>query len=288
MGAAYERARRLFFEARRPDLAEPELRRELAESPDNALAHALMALVANRRGRRDEGLEWARGAIGLDPGLGYAHYALAYILNAAGRYEDAAASIAEALRLEPTNAHHHFYASVVDDNRGRHRDALAAAERGLALDAAHTGCLSMRALALAKLGRHKEAEEVIASALTLDPNNDYTHAAAGYRAWARGDRRLARVHFREALRINPENAWAEYGLNRVGVPFPWRAWLLMLPLIPLIAAIVYLQQPQFRASELARGSIPVLVLLCFVDISVFGIAVESFQKRARARLHEDP
>jgi tetratricopeptide (TPR) repeat protein len=288
MGAPYERARRLFFEVRRADLAEQELRHELAESPANALAHALMSLVANRRGRRDEGLKWARESIRLDPGLAYAHYALAYILNALGRYPEAASAIAEALRLEPTNAHHHFYSAVIEDNRRRHRDSLAAAERGLALDATHTGCLSMRALALAKLRRHAEAEEVIASALGLDPNNDYTHAAAGHRALARGDRRLARVHFRQALRINPENAWAEHGLTTVGVPFPRWGWLLLLPLLPLMAAMVRLQQPDFRTSPAARGAVPILAFACLAVIAVFGVTVESYQRRARARLHEDP
>lgn len=288
MGAAYERARRLFYEVRRADLAEQELRRELAESPDHALAHALMALVANRRKRRAEGLNWAREAIRLDPGLAFAHYALAYLLNAAARYPAAAAAIGEALRLEPHNPHHHYYLSVIEDNRGHHRDALDAAEGGLALAPLHTGCLSMRALSLARLGRHAEAEEAIGSALRIDPDDDYTHAAAGYRALARRDHRLACVHFREALRINPENAWAEQGLRCIAVPIPWWGWLMLLSVAPLMAAIVYLQRPEFRGSPLAQGLVPILAFACLIPLGAFGISVEAYQKRARARLLRDP
>jgi tetratricopeptide (TPR) repeat protein len=53
-----------------------------------------------------------------------------------------------------------------------------------------------------RLGRKREAEAAIAQALMLDPDNDFTHTAQGWRLVEKGDRKAARAHFLEALRIN--------------------------------------------------------------------------------------
>jgi tetratricopeptide (TPR) repeat protein len=82
-----------------------------------------------------------------------------------------------------------------------------------------------------RLGRKREAEAAIAQALMLDPDNDFTHTAQGWRLVEKGDRKAARAHFLEALRINPENRWAQSGLQQSklgGV----RMWIgLLLPVI---------------------------------------------------------
>jgi hypothetical protein len=46
-------------------------------------------------------------------------------------------------------------------------------------------------------------------ALRLDPNNDFTHTAQGWRLLQMNDRKAARAQFLEALRINPLNYWAQ-------------------------------------------------------------------------------
>ncbi len=49
----------------------------------------------------------------------------------------------------------------------------------------------------------------------LNPNNDFTHTAQGWRLLEKKDRKAARQHFLEALRVNPENRWAASGLQRL-------------------------------------------------------------------------
>jgi hypothetical protein len=67
----------------------------------------------------------------------------------------------------------------------------------------------------------------------LAPNDDFTHAAQGWRLVKQGDRKNARAHFLESLRINPENRWAKYGLANVPAIPKGAAILLALLFAPI-------------------------------------------------------
>lgn len=212
MGVHFDRAL-LLFERSRYEQAEGELRRELAERPDHALTHSMIGLCRHHRNDLPGALDWAERAIGLSPCEAYTHYALAIILGRLKRPDAAGKAIREAIRLDPTQAVYFFQWACMESDRGRNRQALDAADRGLAVDARHVGCASIRALSLARLRRRREAEAAITAAIALEPENDFVHAAEGWRRTAQGDGAGARNHFREALRINPMNRWARTGLE---------------------------------------------------------------------------
>ena len=65
MSANLSRAQ-LLYQQSRYGLAERELRRNLAEDPDNAIAHALLSLCLNEQDQHTGALESARTAIHLD------------------------------------------------------------------------------------------------------------------------------------------------------------------------------------------------------------------------------
>ena len=70
----------LLYQQSRHDLAEAELRQALAHDPQDAYAHALLALCLAAREKFDAAIAEARQAIHLAPDFPFAHYAHARVL----------------------------------------------------------------------------------------------------------------------------------------------------------------------------------------------------------------
>ena len=83
---------------------------------------------------------------------------------------------------------------------------------GLQMDSEHVGCTNLRAMALVKLGRRQEAGATIDAALARNPENSMTHANQGWTLLESRDHKKALEHFRESLRLDPENEWARQGI----------------------------------------------------------------------------
>jgi hypothetical protein len=128
------------------------------------------------------------------------------------RYDDALTAINEAIRLEPFDADYFSFLAAVHFDQRRWTEALRAAEQGLEVDAEHVGCSNLRAMALVKLGRTGEAGLTIESTLAKAPESSLTHANQGWTLLHCGDPAKALDHFREALRLDPENEWARQGI----------------------------------------------------------------------------
>ena len=202
----------VLFEQNRYDLADREIRRELAQDPDNPMAHSFLALCLMQRDKNEESLSEADEGVRLAPDLAYGHYIRARSLQALSRLADAEAAVREAIRLDPTDADHFSLLASIEMGRRRWPEALSTAEQGLALDPEHAGCTNLRAMALVQLGRKDEAAAALGSALANDPENALTHANQGWTWLHKGDHAKALEHFREALRLNPELEWARIGI----------------------------------------------------------------------------
>jgi tetratricopeptide (TPR) repeat protein len=196
----------------RYDLAEEELRQALALDPRDAFAHGLLALCLGKRERFAEATTEAQQSIHLAPDFPFAHYTLASILHDRRRNDEALAAITEALRLDSSEADYFALLSVIHLDERRWPAALEAAERGLRQDSEHVGCTNLRAIAMVKLGRKAEAGATIDAALARNPDNAITHANQGWTLLEKGDSKKALEHFREALRLDPDNAWARQGI----------------------------------------------------------------------------
>jgi tetratricopeptide (TPR) repeat protein len=202
----------LLFHQGRPDLAEPELRRALADDPDHAEAHALLALCLARFKKLDAATDEAERAVACAADLPLAHYALATARYHRNHYPEAEAAIREAIRLDPTDAGFHAMLGGIRMDRSDWLGALAAADAGLEHDPKHAVCTNVRAMALVKLGRRAEAGAAIAGALGRDPDHAFTHANRGWSFLHEGEPRKALEHFREALRLDPELGFARAGM----------------------------------------------------------------------------
>jgi tetratricopeptide (TPR) repeat protein len=121
-------------------------------------------------------------------------------------------AISEALRLDSWDANYFALLAAIQLSERQWPAALEAAEHGLQIDSEHVGCTNLRAIALVKLGRKAEAGATIDAALAKNPDNAVTHANQGWTLLQRGEPTRALEHFREALRLDPENEWARHGI----------------------------------------------------------------------------
>lgn len=193
-------------------LAESEFRAAIAESPDDPVPHALLSLCLSERALNAEATEEAERAIVLGPDLASGHAALARALLNRNRADEAEGPAREAARLDPSDADHRALLSWILFRRERWDEALAAADSGLELDAEHDVCRNLRAMALVKLGRRDEAGRTLDGGIEKNPEDALTHANQGWLLLERRDPRQALVHFREALRLDPNNEFAQAGL----------------------------------------------------------------------------
>ena len=189
----------------------PAARRALASDPENANAHALLALGLAHLDQGREAVEAGRRAVALAPELAFAHYAHGWALIEHDDFKAAERAALEALRLEPGPDEHALLAQVHIRQR-RWQDALKTAERGLALDPEHQACSNLRALALTSMGQTAAATAVVHQALASDPDDAYAHANRGWLLLRESRVDEALESFRSALRLDPTMDWARMGI----------------------------------------------------------------------------
>lgn len=200
-----------FYEQHRYAQAEKELHLVLADDSHHTIACALLALCLMHLRRSGEAMNAAQQAIRIDPTLPFGYYALAHVQNARNRLPEAETAIAQAIRLDPEREEFFSLQAAIEFDRGRWQAALNAAEHGLQINPEHLGCINLRAMSLIKLDRALEAVDSIQVALTQYPTNASLHANQG---WLLKQIRPteAMQAFREALRLDPELAWAKQGV----------------------------------------------------------------------------
>lgn len=202
----------LLFQQQRFDLAADQLRQALAAEPDDAFAHALLGLCLAHQEKFAEAEQEATRAVHLAPDLAYAHYAVASVLHDRRELVRALGAIEEAVRLEPEDPDYHAVRAQVRYQQRDWKGALDSAEQALAFDPQHIAANNLRAMALTQLGRRAEAGATLDANLARAPEDPWSHANKGWTLLHAGDRAGAQHHFREALRLDPDNEHARLGI----------------------------------------------------------------------------
>lgn len=210
MNSHLERGR-LLYQQSRYEMAETELRQALAHEPDEPFGHALLALCLAERKQYKAATEEAQLAVHHGPDFDFAHYAIAKVFYDRNCFKEALQCVNEAIRLDPTPVYFGLLSAIHLEER-RWKEALEAAEQGLQLDAEDEACTNLRAMALVKLGRKTDAGASIDATLSKRPESSTTHANKGWTLLEEGNYQKALEHFREALRLDPENEWARQGI----------------------------------------------------------------------------
>ncbi len=203
----------LLLQQHRPEQAKETLHQLLAHDPSVAQAHSLLALcLLNDRDQWHEATREAEQGIHLAPDSGFAHFVRASTLEKRNQFEEALRSSEEALRLEPYQSHFHaLHASILGQMK-RWNEALDAATQGLAIDPDDTSCANMRTLALERLGRTGDSLQQANAAVQRNPDSGQAHAMRGWALMQKGEYRQAQDAFREALRLNPTDEFAQQGM----------------------------------------------------------------------------
>jgi Tfp pilus assembly protein PilF len=189
----------------------PAARQALAADPQNAMAHALLALgLAHLRQPRDA-VAAGRQAVALDPEMSFAHYALGWALLEHDDASGAERAAREALRLSPDGDGYALLAQGLTRQR-KWREALETASRGLEVDPEHSGLANIRAMALGALGRREEADGAVRDALAAAPDDPAAHANRGWLLLRQSNPDAALESFRAALRLDPSLDWARAGI----------------------------------------------------------------------------
>ena len=225
-----QRARLLFQQGRTKE-AEKEIGYALRENPEDAEALLLLAECKIETRQFDESLQLLYKCASLMPYYHRVFYLLAFCFYRKNDRPKAIEELKKALELNPeASSYYGLYAYVLLDMH-QYDKALQKANEGLSFDAADLTCLNARTQALIRLKNKEEAYETIREALQVDPEDDFTHTNVGWIYLEKGKHKDARQHFREALRINPNNKRARQGYKESlkARLLPYR-WLLMFSL----------------------------------------------------------
>jgi tetratricopeptide (TPR) repeat protein len=169
-----------------------------------------------------------------------------------------------------------------------YKEALEKANEGLSIYAEDLTCLNARTQALFRLKNNEEAYETIREALAINPEDDFTHTNVGWHYMEKGKHKTARQHFREALRINPNNARAKQGykesLKAKLLPYKWMLmfslWLSSkskqtrwITIIAIWASVQMLSRLSNAAGANVVAYILISIYLLFVIFSWVGASM---------------
>lgn len=202
----------LLISQHRFELAERETAAALAEDPNDARAHAFMAICLLSREQFDQATEFAERTIHLQPDMPLGYSVAALVWRARRYYDKAESLIREAIALAPYDADYLATLGSIKYLKGQWEEARQSAESVLAIDPENTDALNLRAESLRKLGRAEDARVELQNALRVDPDSADTHATLGWTYLQEGNRAKACEHFREALRLDPNSLWAREGV----------------------------------------------------------------------------
>ena len=226
------------------DLAEPELRRALAQDPGDPELHAFLALTLCDLNRPSDALPEAEQSIGLAPDVGLGHYARAVALLDLGRTKDSEGAAREALHLNPLDIAARVTLAAALLDRGKREEALAMTEEALRFDPENTAAANLRAHVLVKLGRRDEAADAVDGVLSRDPESAVTHANRGMDAAAPEP---------AAARDGVVSGGAEVGARqRLGAVWHRGGYEGAQPGLPCAARLLPLDEPTQRRTAVGR------------------------------------
>ena len=208
----FERGKILLQQGRLED-AEKEFKEDLADNPNNAFSLALLAECQIAKRDFVKAKLYSEKAVGLEPNVPFFLYVMARSYFYSQEIRRAREIIAEGMRLDPSDADFYLLRGNISFYESDWQAALEDAESGLSLDAESVELINLRAQALIQLKRKDEASATLDYALHKAPENSYAHANKGWVAIEKDNYDEAVTHFKEALRLSPNNVFAKEGLK---------------------------------------------------------------------------
>lgn len=184
------------------------LTRILGEDPDEADAHALLALALIRRKRLHAAQLEADAAAALDPDSLTVHLAMAAILTVRRQFPQAEKELLIAAEMAPASGGVHAQLARLYRAWGRDRDAMANAIQACELQPGSASHWALRAGLEYASGNRELAREHAAAALETDPEHVEALIVLGHCDLAAGRTDAARSHAAWALQNDPTDEGA--------------------------------------------------------------------------------
>jgi tetratricopeptide (TPR) repeat protein len=197
----------------RPGEAEAWVKKVLEAEPENDYALSVLARCFLNGKQYDKGIEIIKQAISVAPEIPHYYYLAAFGYYQKNERSTAVFYLNKAIALNPYYAEYFGLLAFIHIDENDFKQALNKANEGLAVDAGNITCLNARSTALNKLSRTDDAITTMQDALAQDPDNEFTHATVGWNYLEKGKHKDAAIHFREALRIDPNYQNARTGLK---------------------------------------------------------------------------
>jgi len=279
MDVYLERANLLLKQGRVND-AITQVKSALEQNPYNDEALALYARCFYDKKEFDAGIKTTLSAIAIDADNHYYFYLLAFGYYRINNNKIALEYLEKSVQLNPFFCEAYGLLSHIYSEDKDFEKALQKANEGLAIDPENISCLNGRSVALNKLKRTDDAIEAIQQALAKDPDNEFTHATAGWNYLEKGKNKIAADYFKETLRINPNSTNARRGLKEALkskiAPYRWllqysfwinnkgkkARWMFPLGLYFLVRILSSILE--YNASTQIIGSVLIALYILFV------------------------
>ena len=175
-----------------------------SDLPNGARAHWKYGFALHNAGRLDEAAEQYRIALRLDPKEKQVHYHLGQVLLAQSQLDEARSELEEALRSQPRNGEYHSeYGRVLE--RLDLKDQAEAEHVSAARWAPRSGRVHYEyAMFLFRDGKLDQAIPEFEAALKYNPNHPEAHYHLGRALYVKGDYEGAKAHYLQTARIDPK------------------------------------------------------------------------------------
>jgi tetratricopeptide (TPR) repeat protein len=175
-----------------------------SDLPNGARAHWKYGFALHNAGRLDEAAEQYRIALRLNPKEKQVHYHLGQLLLAQSQLDEARSELEEALRSQPRNGEYHSeYGRVLE--RLDLKDQAEAEHVSAARWAPRSGRVHYEyAMFLFRDGKLDQAIPEFEAALKYNPNHPEAHYHLGRALYVKGDYEGAKAHYLQTARLDPK------------------------------------------------------------------------------------
>lgn len=200
------------FELGRFQEAITYLQKAVAESPYTYTSKYYLSLCFFNIGNYKKSSEIVDALLQETPNEVNLFFLKAQIASRLDNVKEALSLINKSIEMYPYEADYFGFKGALLMDLKKFEDALYFVNEGLQLDPKNATCLNIRARLLTKLNRKEEAAETVEHILYDNAEDDYAHANVGWVALENGDTQKALQHFKQALQLNPNMAYAREGM----------------------------------------------------------------------------
>lgn len=210
----YDQLQRIEFLIRTHKLEEAQKRigEMLPQYPDEGVLYQLQSRIEVEKDNYNRALELINTSIGLEPDDADNFYYKSRILYLKKNFVEAMKSIDAALNIDPAEPYYCGQKALLLYQKEKRQEAIQWAKKGLVTNPDNELCANVLSMVLGSTGDTLGAEAVLGQRLEQNPEDAFTHANMGYNFIRKGNMQQAKVHFKEALVLDPEFQYAKDGM----------------------------------------------------------------------------